>query len=87
MSSKSDALAQLEAQREHFASDDHIREEVRIWADSSPEERLRELESMSSYNDAMLARIDDARLERLRRARALPPDAIAILERIRSASR
>ena len=82
-----DPLAQLEAQREHFASDEHVREEVRIWADTSPDERLRELAAISASNDTMLARLDDARLERMRRLRAVTPEVEAILARIRRASR
>lgn len=28
-------LAMLERQREHFASDDHVRREVEVWRDST----------------------------------------------------
>jgi hypothetical protein len=83
----SDPLAQLLAQREHFASDDHIREEVRIWSDTSPEDRLRELAAMSADNDAMLENVDDAALERMRRLRTPSPDTIAILEQLAKAAR
>jgi hypothetical protein len=79
--------AQLEAQREHFASDEHVREEVRAWADATPEERLRELAAMSAANDAMLARIDEATLERMHRARELPPDTVELLEQLVRAAR
>lgn len=77
----------LEAQREHFASDDHVREEVRMWADTTPEQRLRELDAMSADNEVILARMNDATLARLHRLRELPADALAILENIRKASR
>jgi len=36
----------LEAQRAYFASDDHIRREVAVWADITPEERLAEAAQM-----------------------------------------
>lgn len=39
-------LAKLEAQRAHFASDDHIRREVAVWADATPAERLAALAEM-----------------------------------------
>jgi hypothetical protein len=39
-------LAMLEAQRAHFASDDHIRREVAVWSDATPTERLAELAAM-----------------------------------------
>lgn len=83
MASSRDPLAQLEAQRAYFASDDHIRAEVAIWADSTPEERLHELDAMSADNEARLAQLDDATLERLHRLRALSPDAEAILASLR----
>ena len=87
MATRLDPLAQLAAQRAHFASDDHVREEVAIWADASAEERLRELDAISADNDFMLARIDDARLERMRTLRALPADTEAILEYLAKAKR
>lgn len=82
-----DSLAKLEAQRAYFASDEHIRDEVRIWADSTPEERLRELDAMSSENEIMLERMDGARLERVRELRAMSPETQGLLERLRKASR
>jgi hypothetical protein len=82
-----DWLARLEAQRAHFASDDHVREEVRIWAGTSPEERLRELDAMSAENELMLGRIDEAMLARIRELRGPSPDAEAILAGMRKASR
>lgn len=82
-----DPLAQLEAQRAHFASDEHIREEVAMWADTTPEQRLEALAAMSAANDAMLERVDDAALERMRRLRELPADVVAILESLAKARR
>lgn len=85
MVSSRDPLQQLEAQRAYFASGDHIRDEVAIWADTTPEERLRELDAMSADNEAMLARIDDEALARMRELRAQTPDAEAILVHLRRA--
>lgn len=82
-----DPLAQLEAQRAHFASDEHIREEVAMWADTTPEQRLEVLAAMSEANDAMLERVDDAALERMWRLREPPADTVAILETLAKARR
>ena len=49
-------LAMLERQREHFASDDHVRREVEVWKDSKPEERLAELAEMCAAGDFFLSR-------------------------------
>jgi hypothetical protein len=87
VATKLDPLAQLEAQRVHFTSDDHIREEVAIWADASAEERLRELEAISADNAVVLADMDDERLERMRALRTLAPDTEAILEYLAKAHR
>jgi hypothetical protein len=76
----------LEAQRAHFASDDHIRREVAVWADATPQERLAELAAMSTASEFYLQRLDDAVLGRMRALRDLPPDTVAILEGIRRAS-
>ncbi len=80
-------MTTLDAQRAHFASDDHIREEVEVWADATPQERLAELAAMSAASEFYLARLDDAALIRLRALRELPADTVAILEGIRKASR
>jgi hypothetical protein len=82
-----DPLTQLEAQRAHFASDRHVYDEVAIWADATPEQRLAELASMSAANDAMLARIDEATLERMRALRAPGPDVVQLLETLAKANR
>jgi hypothetical protein len=60
-------LAMLERQRAYFSSDDHIRREVEIWKDSTPEERLAELASMCAAGDFFLSRMDPQQLERVLR--------------------
>ncbi|MEO8841135.1 MAG: hypothetical protein ABI591_17640 [Kofleriaceae bacterium] len=72
----------LELQREYFANDDHIRSEVAIWADSTPEERLAEVAAMTRASAVLLERLDEAQLASLWRTRQLPADTIAILERL-----
>jgi hypothetical protein len=83
----SELRALLEAQRAHFANDDHIREEVAMWADSTPQERLAELAGMCRDSEFFWSQIDDDALARMHALRELPADTIAVLERIRKASR
>ena len=80
-------LAMLERQREHFASDDHVRREVEVWRDSTPEERLAELAEMCAAGDFFLSRMDPRQLERVLRPEPLPEDTIAILMALRSSGR
>ncbi len=76
----------LERQREHFASDDHIRREVDIWADATPEERLAEVASMTRASAALVDRLDEHQLAAFLPVRELPADTIALLERLRRSS-
>ncbi len=71
-------LAMLEAQRAYFASDDHIRREVEIWADTTPEQRLAELAEMCAAGDHFLSQLDPATLERVLQPDPLPSDSLAI---------
>ncbi len=73
----------LELQREYFASDDHIRREVEIWADATPEERLAEAASMARASAALVERLDEQQLAAFVPVRALPNDTIELLERLR----
>lgn len=77
-------LAKLEAQRAHFASDDHIRREVEVWRDATPEERLAAAAEMCAAGDAFLARQDPETLERLIRPEPLPADTIELLAALRT---
>jgi hypothetical protein len=76
-------LALLEAQRAHFASDDHIRREVEPWRDASPEERLAAVSEMCAAGDSFLAQLDPETLERVLRPVPLPEDTIEILMALR----
>lgn len=80
-------LAMLERQREHFSSDDHIRREVEVWKNSTPEERLAELAEMCAAGHFFLSRMDPQQLERVLRPEPLPEDTIAILMALRSSGR
>ncbi len=78
--------AMLERQREYFASDDHIRREVEIWADATPEERLAEFAAMARASAALVDRLDEQQLAAFLPLRQLPSDTIALLERLRRSS-
>jgi hypothetical protein len=80
-------LAMLERQREHFSSDDHIRREVEVWRDSTPEERLAELAEMCAAGDFFLSQLDPRLLERVLAPEPLPHDTIALLTALRPAGR
>jgi hypothetical protein len=80
-------LAQLEAQIAYFRSDDRIREEVALWADATPEQRLAELPGMCAAADHFLSRLDPAALERALAPEPLPADSIAVLSALRHAAR
>lgn len=76
-------LAQLEAQRAYFASDEHIRREVAVWRDATPAERLAEAAAMCEAGDAFLSRQDPETLERILRPEPLPADTIELLVALR----
>jgi len=80
-------LAMLERQREYFSSDDHIRREVEVWRDSTPEERLAELAAMCAAGDFFLSQMDPHLLERVLEPEPLPEDTIAILLALRPSGR
>ena len=77
----------LEAQRAHFASDDHIRREVAVWSDSSPGERLAELAEMCAAGEFFLSQLDAVTLERVMKPVPLPDDTIELLIELRRAGR
>jgi hypothetical protein len=80
-------LAMLERQREHFSSDDHIRREVEVWRDATPEERLAALAEMCVAGDFFLSRLDPQLLERVLEPEPLPDDTIEILTALRPSGR
>jgi hypothetical protein len=78
-----DMLAMLEAQRQHFASDDHIRQEVEAWRDATPEERLAAVAEMCAAGDYFLSQLDPEALDRVLRPIPLPDDTVQILMALR----
>lgn len=73
----------LEAQRQHFASDDHIRREVEAWRDATPEERLAAVAKMCAAGDYFLPQLDPETLERVLHPVPLAGDTIEILMALR----
>lgn len=80
-------LAMLERQREHFSSDDHIRREVEIWRDSTPEERLAAAAEMCAAGYFFLSQLEPEIRERILEREPLPDDTIALLESLQRTSR
>ncbi len=80
-------LAMLERQREHFSSDDHIRREVEVWRDCTPEERLAALAEMCEAGYFFLSQLEPGTRERLLEREPLPSDTIMLLEALRRTSR
>ncbi len=78
-------LAMLEAQVAYFASDEHIRAEVEVWRDATPEERLAELQRMCEDADHFLAQLPADQLERALAPDPLPPDSLELLAALRRA--
>ena len=77
-------LAMLEAQVAHFASGDHIRREVAPWRDTTPEERLAELDLMCEAADQILAALPPEELERAIAKEPLSAESIRLLTALRS---
>jgi hypothetical protein len=76
-------LAMLERQVAYFRDDDRIREEVELWRDASPEERLEEMAAMCRFATHFLQQHDPETQERASMREPLPADTIAILEAIK----
>jgi hypothetical protein len=76
-------LAQLEAQRAYFASDEHIRREVAAWEDSTPEERLAEVAEMCKIADYFLSQLEPEALERALAREPMPADTESVFAALR----
>lgn len=72
--------AMLERQVAYFRDDERLREEVALWRDATPAERLAELDAMCRMAEHFLQQHDAATQERALRRDPLPADTIAILE-------
>ncbi|MCX5747387.1 MAG: hypothetical protein NT062_33400 [Proteobacteria bacterium] len=74
-------LAKLEAQRAHFAGDRHILEEVAMWADATPSERLAACAALCEEGDRAFARLPQEVQDRLRAIDRFPSDTLALMAR------
>jgi hypothetical protein len=77
-------LAMLQAQVEHFASAEHVCREVDAWRDSTPEERLAELDRMCEVADQILAELPPEQLERALAREPLSDESIRLLAALRN---
>lgn len=73
-------LAQLEAQRAYFASDDRIRERAAVWRDATPEQCLVAVIEQCREAEYFLSLKAPDELARVLAPEPLPADTIAILE-------
>ena len=87
MSSDDRENARLLAQAEAFASDEHIEAEVARWRDASPEERLAETWRLCAMVPGFRAMWPEELRQRAARAEPLPPDTVALLERMKAQGR
>jgi hypothetical protein len=78
-------LEMLRRQVAHFASADHVREEISLWHDATPTEKLAELQRMCEVADAFLARLTPERLERALVRDPVSPESAALLAALRAA--
>jgi len=80
-------LAMLERQVAHFASDDHIRREVDVWRDATPEERLAALVAMSDEAEQLVAQLPADVRDRPRYREPLPDESVTVLSALRKLPR
>lgn len=72
----------LAAQREYFASDAHIIDRASDYRGMTPEECLAEVIELCRDAEYFLAMKTPEQIERLLEPEPLPPDTIALLERL-----
>ncbi len=75
-------LAELEARRAWFASDEHIRERAARWRGCSPEECLVAVIEQCREAEYFLALKSPDERERVLAPEPIPPDTLAILEQL-----
>ena len=73
-------LAQIEAQRAYFASDEHIRERAAVWRDATPAERLAAVADQCREAEYFLDLKTPEERERALAPAPIPADTLAILE-------
>lgn len=82
VASTSEMLAQLEAQRAYFASDEHLIERAQIWRDATPEECLAATFALCDDAEALLALKSSEERETILAREPLPPETAALLAQL-----
>lgn len=80
-------LAQIEAQRAYFASDEHLRERAAVWRDATPEQCLVAVIEQCREAEYFLSLKSADELERVLAPEPIPDDTLAILEHLQRAPR
>jgi hypothetical protein len=75
-------LAQIEAQRAYFASDELIKDRASLWRDATPEECLAAVIESCNEAERLLSMKTPEELERVLAPEPIPADTLAILERL-----
>jgi hypothetical protein len=75
-------LAQIEAQRAYFASDELIKERAALWRDATPEECLAATIAKCQEAAYFLDMKSPEELDRILEPEPIPADTLAILERL-----
>jgi hypothetical protein len=75
-------LAMLERQREHFSSDELIKERAAVWRDATPQECLAAVAESCAEAAFFLSQYSPDLLEKVLEPEPLPPDTIELLERL-----
>lgn len=82
MALTADMLAKLEAQRAHFASDEHIRERASAWRDASPAECLGAVAELCEDAAALVDRLSPSEQDRVLSPPPLPAEVDQLLVRL-----
>lgn len=77
----------IRAQVAFFSGDDHVRREAAPWKDRTPTERLHAAAALCRQATRFLARLEPDRRARALVPDPLPEDALALLQRMRDATR
>jgi hypothetical protein len=75
-------LAMLERQREHFSSDELIKERAALWRDATPQECLAALAESCAEADYFFSRYSPEVLEQVLEPEPLPSDTVELLTRL-----
>ncbi len=75
-------LAMLERQREHFSSDELIKERAAVWMDATPQECLAALAESCAEAAFFLSQYSPDLLEKALEPEPLPRETVELLERL-----